>query len=406
PNKTSLKAPTSSAQLSPQREITLLAIGSELAARQAPDRLRTIIDGALNRRRLERRYLNSEAKPIRRFLGLSAPTKTSPRPNGRVRVSAQLIDTDTGNHVWAQRYDRDISDIFDLQDEIVMTIAGAIEPEIGLAEQVRAQKMPAGNLDAWDLYQQGMWHMWRYERKGNSRAQELFGEAIALDPDLAAAHANLAHTHFLDAVAAFGGAAEISMEKAIQCARRAVAIDDKEAIAHWALGRANTARGLFKEAIAELRTALALNPSFALAHYALGYALASSGELEAGLPHMREARQLSPFDPQIAIFEAIEGTTRLALDDYAAAEEFGQAAARRPRTTFYSYVTLASALGHLERTGEAQQALSKLMELKPDFSEAWWHRTWAGTSPAFHRRLFDGLYRAGLARPPDRPELV
>jgi TolB-like protein len=333
-------------------------------------------------------------------LGARYVLEGSVRKGGaRVRITAQLIDAWDGQHTWAERFDRELIDIFDVQDEIVRTIAGAIEPEIGLAERERAHAKPPENLDAWDLYQRGMWHMWQYARDDNARAQALFREAIALDPNLAAAHANLAHIHFLDAVAFLGDSVDESIDQAITCARRAVAIDDKEAIGHWALGRANTARGLIRDAIAELRIALNLNPNFALARYALGFACCVSGQPEEGLPHIREAKQLSPFDPQISIFEAIEGLTLISLGEYTMAEELAGSATRRPRTTFYSYVSLASALGHLGRDVEAKRALAKLMEMNPHFSLAWWDRTWVGTSPVFRDPFFEGLYKAGLADP-------
>src|SRR4029453_10591554 len=111
----------------------------------------------------------------------------------RVRISAQLVDARTGHHVWAERYDRDLEDIFALQDEMIETIIRAIEPELGRAERERARRKPPGNLNAWELFQRGLWHHYRFTKDDNAEAERCFHQAIEVDPPFGLPFASLPH---------------------------------------------------------------------------------------------------------------------------------------------------------------------------------------------------------------------
>ena len=341
-----------------------------------------------------------DVRQVGRDLGVRYVLEGSVRKGGnRVRISAQLIDASDGNHIWAQRYDRELADIFDLQDEITLTIAGAIEPELAQIERERARRKPAGNLDAWDLCQRGLWHMWQFNKDDNAKAQRLFRRAIEIDPRFAAAHANLSFSHFLDSVLAYGDSPLQSIALAETAAKQAITIDDKDATAHYTLGRILTARGDYPAAIAELRAALELNPSFALAHHGLGLALLFSGQAAEAVPEFDTAARLSPHDPYMWLFETNRASARIALGQFEEAERFARSAIRRPGAGFWAYAALASALGHLGRIEEARPALDKLLELKPEFSPEFFDSVWIGVDPSFTTPYFEGLRKAGLDVP-------
>ena len=344
-----------------------------------------------------------DIRDVGRELGVRYVLEGSVRKGGnRVRISAQLIDAADGNHIWAQRYDRELADIFDLQDEITLTIAGAIEPELAQIERERARRKPADNLDAWDFCQRALWHMWQFDKDDNAEAQWLFRRAIEIDPRFAAAHANLSYSHFMDGVLAYNDSPHQSFALAGTVAKQAIAIDDKDAMAHCTLGRALTARGDYPSAIAELRATLELNPSFALAHYGLGAALMLHGQAREAVPEFEMARRLSPHDPYMWLFESVGAMAHLALGQFEDAERMGRSAIRRPGAGFWAYVSLASALGSLGRIEEARPILDKLRELKPDFSLEFFESVWIGVDPSFTALLFEGLRKAGLDIP-DEP---
>ena len=258
-----------------------------------------------------------DVRQVGRELGVRYVLEGSVRKGGdRVRISAQLIDASDGNHIWAQRYDRELTDIFDLQDEITLTIAGAIEPELAQIERERARRKPAENLDAWDLCQRGLWHMWQFNKDDNAEAQQLFRRAIEIDPRFAAAHANLSNSHFMDSVLAYSDSPQQSIALAETAAKQAIAIDDKDAMAHCTLGRALMPQGNYPSAIAELRAALDLNPSFALAHHGLGVALLLHGQAAEAVPELEMAARLSPHDPYMWLFETNRAAARIALGQF------------------------------------------------------------------------------------------
>ncbi len=147
------------------------------------------------------------------------------KAGNRVRVTSQLIDATTGNHIWAERYDRELDDIFALQDVITETIVAAIEPELGAVERERARRKPPGNLDAWDSYQRGLWHFYGDRtRDGVAEAKRLFERACELDPGFAAAYADLAWAHTVDITLGLTDDPESSLDQASRAAEKAVVV--------------------------------------------------------------------------------------------------------------------------------------------------------------------------------------
>ncbi len=337
---------------------------------------------------------------VARELGVRYVIEGSVRKAGnRVRISAQLIDATTGRHVWAERYDRDLADIFELQDEMTQTIVGAVEPELSAAERERAARRPPGSLDAWETYQRGLWHLWRFTKDDSAEAQRLLRRAQELDPGFATAYAFESYSHYLDALLGYAEAPGESLAAALTTARKALASDDKDPVAYFALGRVYMMRGEHDASVAELETSLALNPSFAQAHHGLGSALLLSGRLEEAAEALDQALRLSPRDPVSWGTMCWRSLTCSLLQQYEAAAKWARRAAHEPRAAkggYWSYAVLASALGNLGHIEEAGEAVDEALRRKPDLSLSYLKNTQPTKQPDGLDPYLDGLRKAGL----------
>ena len=318
------------------------------------------------------------------------------KAGSRVRISAQLIDAQTGNHVWADRYDRELADIFDLQDEMTATIVGAIEPELGSAERARAKRKPPDNLDAWDRYQRGLWHFWRYTRENVDEAERLFQSAIDLDPGFGPAYAGIAYLLNFHVIYGWTDTPDQTLDRALRAGQLAVSTDDKDPFAHFALGRVQTLQGDFETALAELEKAIDLNPNLALAYYGLGFALTWSGRAREALPQFHKAIRQSPHDPALWTFETMAGFAHIHLGEYAEAVEWLRKAARHPNSIFWPNVNLAVAFVEQEEWDKARAAINAELELQPDLSVTAVAAMLGSLHPNWKDRYLDGLRKAGL----------
>ena len=336
-----------------------------------------------------------DIKQVTRELGVRYVLEGSTRNAGnRVRVTAQLIDATTGNHVWAERYDGDLSDIFAIQDEMTQAIVGAIEPELGKAERERARRKAPDNLDAWSCYQRGLWHLFRFTKADNDAAEELFRRSAALDPSFSGAFMGLASVGYWNVLFGHADSADEVLANAFAAARTAVSLDDKDAMAHWALGRVYTQMGESEAAIAELKTAVAINPSYAHGHYNLGLALALAGHAEEALPHIDQALRLNPHDPSLWTFLTGGAIALILLHRYEEAADYARRAVRHPTANFLAPATLAAVLGHLGDTKGARVALEQVYRLRPDFSKGLIRRLFRFRNEAERACFLDGLAKA------------
>ncbi len=339
-----------------------------------------------------------DVKQVAGELGVRYVLEGSVRKGGvRLRITAQLIDGATGNHVWARRYDRELADIFELQDEITETIVGAIEPELGKAEPKRAKSKKPGNLDARDVYQRGMSHLYRYTKADLAEARTLFGQAAELDAELGAACSGLAEAYYFEVVYGFAESVSDNREKALEPARRAVAIDVEDAGAHCTLGRVHYLRREHDAAIPELEAALELNPSLALAHYGLGAAMVFSGRARESFRHLETAIRLSPHDPNMGSCLVRSADAKYLMADYESAVEWALKALRQPNFQWSRYAVLLAALGQLGRDDEAQRYLAELLRQRPDFSVSFVRETHLFSDPGDFDHYLDGLRKAGVA---------
>jgi TolB-like protein/class 3 adenylate cyclase/Tfp pilus assembly protein PilF len=325
------------------------------------------------------------------------------RADNRVRISARLIDAATGNNIWAERYERKLADIFVLQDEIADTVVAALQDEVGAFERERARRKPPESLDAWEFYQRGLWHLWRFSPNDVAEARRLFQHAAELDPNFAQTFAALGLALYLEVVFSYTTSPLENLDQAQQAANQAVALDDKEAMAHHTLGRVLALRGDYDSAIAEMRTAIDLNPSSALAHFGLGTTLMLTERLEEAISEFDKAIRLSPRDPAVWGFYALRAWARILLGDYESAVDDSRRAIRHPEAAFWPHAHLASALGHLGKHDEAKIALEKLLEINPDFTPDAAMAAHSPLNPETLRPVFktwiDGLRKAGLNIP-------
>jgi adenylate cyclase len=337
-----------------------------------------------------------DVKQVGRELGVRYVLEGSLRKAGnRIRVTAQLVEAETGKHVWAERYDRDLTDIFAVQDEITEAVTIAIAPAIADAEQQRAMRKPPGNLDAWAAYQRGLSHMSKATAGDNAIAQKFFQQAIDLDPTFAGGYWGLAATHMY-AASVFQTSTLPNAQSAMEgLARRAVTLDGNDAEARSWLGQTWFMFGDHKNALAETERALGLNPNLTVAHEGLGIALIYSGRAKEGLAALQRYLRLDPRDPILAL-----GLLQIAVGHYFCQEyETALEAAERVIRSYpdfpLSYRWLAATLGQLGRNDEAKAALDKGIAVAPksfDFyvrGRAPWFR------PEDHAHMLEGLRKAG-----------
>jgi adenylate cyclase len=241
-----------------------------------------------------------DVKGIGRELGVRYVLEGGLRKSGnRIRVTAQLVEAETGKHVWAERYDRDLTDMFAVQDEITDAVTIAIAPAIAEAEQQRAMQKPPGSLDAWAAYQRGLWHLSKCTPDDNSLAQKFFQQAIDLDPSFSGAYGGLAMAQ--GRAISFEARGLLEAISSIEVlARRAVAIDGADAEARSGLATALRQRGDYAGALAEAQRALATAPNLAYAHHELGATLIFSGRPKEGLAALERSIRLDPRPPESA----------------------------------------------------------------------------------------------------------
>jgi len=321
------------------------------------------------------------------------------RAGDRVRVTAQLIEAEAGRHVWADRYDRAVTDIFAVQDAITDTISAVLDPEISHAERERARRRPPENLGAWELYQRGWWHLLRRNRENLAEARALLHDAIALDPNFSSAHAALAISSFWLITHGIATDAEATRAELLAEATRAVELDSRDPLAHSALGVALMEHGAHDKAIASHAVATTLNPNSALGQWCYGYALNRADCHAEALERFDAAIRLSPRDPAMWSYLTLRASALYHLGRYQAAAASAQDAARAPVVDLiWPLVHLAASLGRLGQREEAARAIEALRVIRPGLTiaqfRAWPHNR--SRSAASRENVVAGLRAAGL----------
>jgi len=336
-------------------------------------------------------------KQIGQELGVRYVLEGSVRKGGgRVRITAQLIDAPTGAHLWADRYDRDLTDIFAMQDEITGSVSTVIEPALGEAERQRAMHKSPANLDAWEAYQRGLWHFYKYRADENKAAQTFFRRAIEIDTNFAPGHYGFAFAQNLDLwLYSAVSWAEVT-GSGLEQAQIAVALDDKDSMAHAILSLMQELCGEWESAITEGRVAISLNPNSVWSMMAMGVALGWGGYQKEGIDYLRRAMRASPHDPMIWFWTFWTGIFQYFLGEYEAAAASMRAVIRVGSTLdAYSTRWLAKALAQVGRVAEAKTELDRAIALSPVFFDRFVRQRPPWTRPEDYARAMEGLRKAG-----------
>ena len=334
-------------------------------------------------------------KQIAEELGVNYVIEGSVRKVGdRVRITAQLNDIAIGNQIWSERYDRQIADVFDVQDEITDAVVAAIEPQIYAAENFRAQRKPPENIDAWGLVMRALSHYWRVTREDNLKAQALLEQAIAIDANYGQALAVLAVSHTFGAHMGWE-----DVPTAISIAERtglaAVQADSEDPWAHLALATAHVYLRRFEDSLADFELALRLNPNFALAQGYYGLGLAYVGRWQEGFEAARHALRLSPRDPFSAIYNGVAAYAEFVGRNYNEAMRLAREAIRQRADFVSAYRLLAAAAAMAGDNDLAKAMIQEVRRVQPDITLAWMARQMP-VNEAQRERYVEALRRAGL----------
>ncbi len=337
-----------------------------------------------------------DVKRVARELGVQYVLEGSVRKGGsRLRITAQLIDAMTGKHVWAERYDREIADIFAVQDEVTEAIVGAVAPEFLSAEAKRAQRKDPGLLDAWECVMRGRALVWKMGREEVAEARKLFERAIQLAPSGEFGMSDLAFVHFLEFFHRWSGSPERSSDEMMRVAEKAVAVDDHDAWAHTMLGLVNLYARRWDEALPAVERAIELNPNFAPALGVRGLVLALMGEADEAIESFDNADRLSPRDSFKAFWIIGRVWANFIDRRYEEAVKTAQQAIRlAPNNPTYRR-QLAASYAMMDRIDEAQAAIQEYLRLEPNHTVAD-SRKVPTKIPEHLERFLDGLRKAGL----------
>ena len=338
---------------------------------------------------------NVNVQEVGRSLGVRYVLEGSVRKSGnRVRITAQLIDATTGGHLWAERFDRDLTDIFAVQDDVTQHIVGALALNLREGEQQRIATEHTDNLEAYDCLLRGRELLWLFMREQNKQARELLQRAIELDPKFAPAYAFLAISNLLDYVNQWSPSPSTSIEQAELFATRAVALDDLYPYAHCALGIISLHLRRHDMAIREDERTISLAPNLADGHEALGNALHYSGRSEEALACFDRAMALNPYYPDLWLHFQAQAMFQLGRYEDAVAS-LKRRLVRNPDTDV-SRVLLAASYGHLGRFDEARVEWQEVFRINPDYSLEYRRKVLPYKNPDDFELVVDGLRRAGL----------
>jgi TolB-like protein len=317
------------------------------------------------------------------------------RAGNRIRVTAQLIDGETGNHIWAERYDRDLEDIFAVQDEITLTVVAAIEPELSKAEIERVRTKKPDDLGAWELYHRGTAHFYRRSQKDLVEAQRYFGRAIDTDPNFAPAYSGSSHTHYYSAIFGYSETPNADREAAMEKAQKAIDLDPDDPFAYAILGLVIYVKHP-ERAIRALERSLELNPSSALTHSALATAFANIGRFDDSFMHHDMALRLGQRDPTLPQIMARRGASHYWAGEHEEAIEWMNQVVSHPNAQLWLYYALMAApFVQLGRIDEARVAARQVQELHPGITLKKVHEfAFSGTEIWDH--FVDDLRQVGL----------
>jgi adenylate cyclase len=336
-----------------------------------------------------------EVRQVARELGVRYVLEGSVRKAGnRVRINAQLIDAQTGGHLWADRYDGDLTDVFGLQDEVTRKIVAALAVTLTVDEQERLNQTVEANPEAYDMLLRGLVRLRRYTRQTNIEAREFFEQAIALDPGYARAHGDVGLTYALEVGFGWTDDLEPALERALEFLNAALALDETVPQVYFALNNTYIWLNRLEDAIAAAQRAIDLDTNFADGYAALAFALNYAGRPVESLAAIRKAMRLNPRYPFLYRWNV--GHSFLLMERYdEAIEAFESVVAVNPEFPV-AHLTLAVAYAQSGRIEDAEWEAEEILTLLPGFTIERDRRRHPYLNPADMERYLQGLRKAGL----------
>jgi adenylate cyclase len=337
----------------------------------------------------------ADVRQVGRELGVRYVLEGSVRRSGqRMRVTAQLVDAEAGHHIWAERYDRDLVDMFAMQDEITAMVVAAIEPKLLAAEGVRSETRSVDHLDAWDLVARAMTRFWRLSAADSESAIAILDEAARHHSSYSPPHSLLA---FALLVAAHMGWRRSPDDRGTseRLALRALEIDASDPWAYMALGYLAFSARRTDESVSRFSAAIDLNPNFAAAYGYCGWAQAHDARSDEAIRNLNQAIRLSPRDPFNVFYSAGFAAAHYVAGRYAEAAEWARQALMMRPGHLGARRKLCASLAQAGRIEEAHREMAELRKLQPDLSIAWIKQAVPYTDRPM-RHFLDGMRKAGV----------
>ena len=337
---------------------------------------------------------------LREQLGVGYVVSGTVRFTGdRLRVTVELTETEAGTTRWADRFDRDVEDLFDVLDEITAVIVAHLEPEVGTAERERVARRPRTDLRAWDLYHLGIAHFYRFTAEDNLEAQRLLDEARRLDPDFADAHAWWSYAVVLGMTYWDTAPTPAALDTALEATRMALERDHHNAVFHMLRGRVHLARRDYGAALLENQVAIELNPTFAAAFCGLGDSLCYEARYDEAIAQFERSIALGSHDPQRWAFLSYGALALIFAGRFEEAVAWAERAEAVPNCQYWTTAHRVVALAHLGRHDETERARDRLLAACPRFTIRYAReRLFYLKRPEQLDRYLGGLEIAGVAR--------
>ena len=312
----------------------------------------------------------------------------------QIRITAQLIDALSGHHLWAERYDRNLKEIFAVQDELTKNIITALQVKLTEGEQVRSSAKGTNNLEAYLKYLQSMVTVRQFNIESNALAKQLAQEAIALDPEYAMAYRALSTAHQMDVWLGTSKSPKQSKAKAMELLQKAIELDPTYAEAHGHLGFVFSMMGEHDKAVAKAEQAVALNPNSAYAHMVLGHTLRFAGRHEEAIPEYKKAIRLNPMPPTNYLFGL--GMAYSWTGQYEEAIKWCEKAVRQDPDSFLTRLMMTQVYSLSGREEEARAEAAEVLRINPKFSVDKWEKASTVKKKTEKERSMAALRKAGL----------
>jgi adenylate cyclase len=312
----------------------------------------------------------------------------------QIRITAQLIDALSGHHLWAERYDRNLKEIFAVQDELTKNIITALQVKLTEGEQVRSSAKGTNNLEAYLKYLQSMVTVRQFNIESNALAKQLAQEAIALDPEYAMAYRALSTAHQMDVWLGTSKSPKQSKAKAMELLQKAIELDPTYAEAHGHLGFVFSMMGEHDKAVVKAEQAVALNPNSAYAHMVLGHTLRFAGRHEEAIPEYKKAIRLNPMPPTNYLFGL--GMAYSWTGQYEEAIKWCKKAVRQDPDSFLTRLMMTQVYSLSGREEEARAEAAEVLRINPKFSVDKWEKASTVKKKTEKERSMAALRKAGL----------